>query len=107
MQRQRRKARHVGAADAGCTEWNPPMQADTFAEIKAVFAEVCGLTEPALTERLRALTSDADVSAEVRADRRAVDAYRSFCAAARSAVECGGERGSENRRCAGAVETGR
>ena len=43
------------------------MQADKFAEIKAVFAEVCDLAEPELTERLRVLTSDADVSAEVRA----------------------------------------
>ncbi|WP_165371710.1 serine/threonine-protein kinase [Pseudolysobacter antarcticus] len=43
------------------------MQADKFAEIKAVFAEVCELAEPELTERLHELTSDADVSAEVRA----------------------------------------
>lgn len=43
------------------------MQADKFALIKAVFAEVCDLTEPELTERLQQLTNDADVSAEVRA----------------------------------------
>jgi hypothetical protein len=54
------------------------MQYEQFAQVKALFAEVCDLVEPARSERLHALSVDSLVIAEVQAllDQTVSDAAR-------------------------------